>query len=298
MKNILLTLLTSVSIASVCHAESYTLKLTRPEKVGNKAEVCAKGTDQVSQKTTVGADAIKAESTYGSASLDALREVLAVTAKGKPTKLKFTVKSLQYTDDKAIAPKEILAGDKEIIAVVKGKEKSFTIDGEEAGETMAKALNLVISLGDETNATDADAMFNTKLPHAVGDEWDAGIDELIKSMGADTPIQFDPKACTGKIKFERVEKVNGIECCILTGSITLLVPRAVRGVPEGTDFTGSTVKISLNCPVPTDPAAPEIGGKFVMDMALKADIKTPNDGRGTFSMANKMVREENANPVK
>jgi len=298
MKNSLLTLFASVAIVAVCQAESYTLKLTRPEKVGNKAEVSAKGTDQISQKTAVGGEVVKDEKTYGSGSLDAVREVLAVSAKGKPTKLKFTVKSLQYTADKDVAPKEILAGGKEIIAVVKGKENSFTIDGDAADETMTKALKLVISLGDESNATDADAMFNTKQPHAVGDEWDAGIDELIKSMGADTPIQFDPKACTGKIKLERVEKVNGIECCILTGSITLLVPPAVRGVPEGTDFTGSTVKISLNCPVPTDPAAPEIGGKFVMDMALKADINTPNGGKGKFNMANKMVREESAKPVK
>ena len=73
-------------------------------RVGDKAEVSAKGLDQRSQKVTEAGEVIKEVTIYESSTLDAVREVLATSEKGWPIKLKFTVKSLKFTADKEVAP--------------------------------------------------------------------------------------------------------------------------------------------------------------------------------------------------
>jgi len=100
MHSTFLTLLASVAIAAVCQGESYFLNLNRPEKVGDRAEITAKGTDRMSHKLRQDGEIISEGETFGSCSLDAVREVLAVNNKGRPVKLKFTVRSLMYTADK------------------------------------------------------------------------------------------------------------------------------------------------------------------------------------------------------
>ena len=297
MRRTLLTLFACLSITTVCQAESYTLKLNLREKVGDKAEFSAKGLDQRSQKVTEGGEVIKEVSIYRSSTLDAVREVVAVSGNGWPIKLKFIVKSLKYTADKEAAPKEILTAGKEIIAFRKGKEKSFTIDGEEADEATAKALNLLIELYDESVPLDPEVIYSVKEPHAVGDEWDANLEDLIKSMDVDRRIRYDRKASSGKVKLERVEKVNGIECCILAASLTL-VPCGMDNLPEGTDFTGSTLKMTLTCPVPMDPATLSPDGNFVADVAVKADFKTPDGGARRLETVGKVSREESFKPIK
>ena len=297
MQRTFLTLSACLSIAGVCRAESYTLKILRPEKVGYRADFSAKSLDQSASHATIGDKVGKEKAGYQVGSLDAVREVLAVNDKGKPTKLRFTVKSLLYTSEKGVEPKEILAGGKEVIAVRKGKEKTYTIDGEQAGEATAKALQFVISLGDESNGPDPDAMFNTKAPRAVGDEWDAGVDEIIRSMGTTMPLQFDRKASGGKVRLERVEKVAGVECCILTASI-VLVPAGMQGLPDDADFTGSTYKMSMACPMPVDSAAPELGGKIMIAMALTADFKIPDGSQSKLEVTGTATHEERTRPIK
>ncbi len=291
------TLFACLAIVTVCHAETYTLKTSRPEKVGDKAEISAQGVNQMSQKATGVPGGDQEERTFGRGSLDAIREVLEVNAKGRPTKLKFTVKSLKYTTDKEAAPKEVLAGGKEIIAVRKGKKKSFTIDGKEAEEAMVTAIKSVISLGDEDDSADPDAMLNTKEPHAVGDEWDVNIDEMIKYLGPVMGLQFDRRASSGKVKLERVEKVDGVECGFLSASMNL-APSGMRGLPEGTDLTGSTFKVTLAYPYPTDPAEPERGGKITVKINLKAGMKTPDGGDINISIGGTMSHEESLKPIK
>lgn len=298
MQSTIPTLFSCLAIVTACQAETYTLKTARPEKVGDKAEISAQGLNQLSQKATGGRGLQKEEErTYGSGSLDAVREVLAVNDKGKPTKLKFTVKSLKYTDDKDLAPKEILAGGKEIVALREGKKKSFTIDGKEADEAMVKAIKSVISLGDEDDQADPDAMLNTKEPHAVGDEWDVNLDEMIKSFGPVSGLQFDRQASSGKVRLERVDKVNGVECGFLSASINL-IPCGMQGLPEGTDFTGSTLKVTLAYPYPTDPAEPERGGKIISKMTLKAVMKTAKGDEIRISIGGTMSHEEILKPIK
>ena len=122
-------------------------------------------------------------------------------------------------------------------------------------------------------------------------------EDLIKSMDVDRRIRYDRKASSGKVKLERVEKVNGIECCILAASLTL-VPCGMDNLPEGTDFTGSTLKMTLTCPVPMDPATLSPDGNFVADVAVKADFKTPDGGARRLETVGKVSREESFKPIK
>ena len=297
MQRSLLILLSDLAIVSVCWAESYSLKIVRPEKVGDKAALSSKASDQMDLIATNGGKIVDYKAIYQSGALDAVREVLTVNDKGKPTKLKLTVKSLKYSANKDAEPKEILTDGKVVIATRSGKDASFTIDGKELGDAAIKALKLVVPLGPENSLFDVESLFNTKTPRAVGDDWDAGVDEMIKSMGADMSVQFDPQTSGGKIQLERIEKVNGINCGILTGSVTL-VPLSMRGLPEGTDFTDSAYKLTLTCPVPVDPEAPELGGKLVMTTSLKADFPTSNGGKARIHIIDAMSHEESTKPIK
>jgi hypothetical protein len=297
MQSTIPTLFACLAIVAACQAESYTPKVSRPEKVGDKAEFSAKGLDQRSQKVTEGGEVLAEATIDESGTLDAVREVLAVSEGGWPINLKLTVRSLKYTADKNAAPKEILTAGKEIIAYRKGREKSFTIDGEEADDATAKALNLLVELYDESIPLDPDAIFNVREPHAVGDEWDAGLDGMINSMNADKRVRYDRKASSGRVRLERVEKVNGIECCILTASLTL-VPCGMSNLPENTTFTGSTYKLAFTWAVPTDPATPYPSGRVVADLAIKANFKTPDGGTRRLETTGRVSREESFKPIR
>jgi len=181
--------------------------------------------------------------------------------------------------------------------VRQGEKLSFIISGAEADNDTAQALKLVVPLDYESNMIDPLAMFSTKEPHAVGDEWVASPHDMIKSLNADMGIQFDHQVSSGKIKFERVEKVNGIECCILTGSITI-IPSSMGGLPESADLAGSTLKFGFTCPIPTDPGTAVPGGRFVTDMTVKASYEPPEGGTQTLELVGTSSREESAKPIK
>ena len=46
-----------------------------------------------------------------------------------------------------------------------------------------------------------------------------------------------------------------------------------------------------------NPAVPELGGKFAIDMAIKANIKNPNGGEAKLAVTGKMTREQTNKPV-
>lgn len=260
------------------------LKIDRPEKVGSKSEISIKSLDRETTQTKYEGTPLAEEKTYGAGSIRAIREVLAVGANGRATKLKLAIKSLKFTADPNAEPKELFPTGKEVTAELKAGETTFTVDGKPAAANLDQALQL---FGLVNDGPDSDVMFNTNVPHAVGDEWNADLREATKH-GSFGTFTFDLRASTGKVRLERIEKVNGIECYIVTCKMTL-IPSGMVG-QAGADVAGSSLKFTTTIPVPVDPAAPELGCKTEDDTAFKIRFKTAAGPK--IDSTAKSVREE------
>jgi hypothetical protein len=260
------------------------IKIDRPEKVGSKSEISIKSLAQETTQTKYAGAPLAEEKTYGGGSIRAIREVLAVGKNGRATQLKFAIQSLKFTADPNAEPKELFPTGKEVTAELKEGETTFTIDGKPVAANLDDALQL---FGLVNDGPASDVLFNTTVPHAVGDEWNADLREATKH-GSFKDFTFDLRASTGKVRLERIEKVNGIECYIVTCKMTL-IPTGMAG-QAGADLAGSSLKFATTIPVPVDPAAPELGCKTEDDTVFKIRFKTAAGPK--VDSTSKSIREE------
>lgn len=299
MKASVVALLSTALLVSLSLAEPVKLKLERPSKVGDKAEIIAKHTATGTQKVTVAGNVVQSRNTHENIVLEATGEVLAVSGRGKATKKKLAVKSLKFSDEKGVEPQELLASGKEVIAELKGDEVAFTVAGEAADDATAKALKTVIEMSADSGSDssfDPDAIFNTTVPHAVGEDWDVDIAAMIKGAKVSDPFQFEAAGSSGKSRIEKLAKVEGIDCAMLSGTLDLKLA-AVRGMPEGTKLVDGSSKIKFTAPVPLDETKPNLGGKITMKVAINADIPTPDGGTARLDIVNEIAKEESVKPL-
>jgi hypothetical protein len=249
---IALLLLLMAATAWAADDEKYEIRLDRPDVVGDKFKISAEGA-MIRRAAVVLDEKRREQDPVGMGiKLEGTLEVLAVTPKGKMTKLSVTVDQcarVSGPDESELLPKGSV-----IIAEADGDDTKFSLKDGELKPEASGLLELLFHLSaDDARATD-DELFGTKEKQPVGGEWPMNAKRAAEDYVAEG-VKVDPADVNGTVKLEGVEKAGDTERLKLSGRMTVkkLQPKKPRlaELPNGQEVGSTDFHFMLK--VPRDP---------------------------------------------
>ncbi len=219
---------------------TYTVRLHRPARVGQRVRAQHVGDTQESRDVRIAGQEPQSEAHTTHVEFDAVVQVLAVNRAAKATRLRYTVERFEATRDQR--PTASFAAGTEIDVMLGAEAAQTTITVREVAveEEIRKALDEVINLtvSEETD----DAVFGTAVPRAVGATWSANVEPLRQKMSQGSlDIPADGITATVTL-FGLVQREPGAPMLDVRGQATVARAR-LRQVPAG--FTSMTLDLQM-----------------------------------------------------
>jgi hypothetical protein len=258
--------------SSIAAAQDYQIKLNRPEKVGNEFRMSAVSSQ--STLTTVKAEggAPQQMNEAGTVALDAGVKVIEIDKNGSPSKIILTVETCTLKKGEAAAA-EVLAKGTVVTAFSKDGVPVFEIGGKPVTPDVAKALAIVVHLGDG-GVTD-DEIFGANQRKKVGDQWPINSEVAAKDLvKKDMPITKEN--LTGTVKLESAAKVDATDCLDIRAQMSgknIAVP-----MPPGLKVEEGSLEASFAQKIPVDPGARPL--EQSLDITMKVAAKGKPDATG------------------
>ena len=277
--------------------KTYNLKIERENQVGTKTKETLSGTNMQKQTVSMGGQVVQEMAEKFSGKISGTREVLAVDARKRVSKIKFTVEKMTTkTDDEP--EKEALEAGKEIVVESAAGESKCTVDGQEPAPEVRKLAGLVFEVAKEDKPeTTIDDAFNTQEPRKPGAEWKADLAKLLKSMPADMPFDIETEGSSGKISFPEVKDVEGTPCCRVQINLDLKV-KGLKGLPPEMKPTGASLKVEMKGALPEKATLPALDESMTMNMDFAGTMATPDGQEAQIKITNEMHKEGQARLVK
>lgn len=235
-------------------AQEYEIRLHRPETVGSKFRFSGEGAMMRKTSITIAGQPKEQPEEGVGIRLEGVIEVLAVTPKGKVSKLSCTVEKCVSEGD---APQELVPAGKVIIAEATDSRTQFSLNEGELSPEASQSLELLFSLAaDDERATD-DEIFGTTAKQSVGGTWPLNAERAAKDFATEK-VTVSPENISGTLQLVGVEQVEGVECLNLTGRVSakdLKPPEdAAQGLPEGVKAQAGSLDYRFGIKLPVDPA--------------------------------------------
>ena len=248
-------------------ADKYLVRLSRPWKVGDKFAYTADAT-VVQTMTANNAGQVK---TYPprsiSVHLEATEHVLAVSPRGEPTRVEYTVIECTAREGRqqvaVVQPGRVVTVEatawKPRINVDQG---AFTIQDE-------LTMRAVVSVAGTAQASD-DECFGTEKAQGPGDTWPARPDGLVRSYAAAPGLKVKKQNVSGTMKLAGIETVDGVLCMKVQGKTKIehFFPPATD-LPEGSRVQDATSEYKFTKVLPVD----QVSQPFVVSHSSNVLLK-------------------------
>lgn len=291
---IVTSVLMSTALASANEAQS--IKLTRPEAVGDTYRVKASGSIQ-------NALVFKGDGKETSRQQQSLQtelvgdvKVLEVSPNGASTKLSLTVKKLEQTSE---GKKRSLLPEGTVVTLGRqGQTPTYQTESGPVANEVAAALVTVIQASDSQGPTD-DETFGAKEPKKVGESWPASKEALLKGFERIGP-GFDQASLDGKATLVEVKSVGTTPCTVVRYEATARPDpsKPLQGMPNWAKVTGGQMSIVGSKTSPVDPKQRALTETAEMSMNLKAGGTAPNGAKVEMEMSSTGTRQANYEPLK
>lgn len=207
--------LTCLSLAAA--ADDYEIKFDRPMKVGDRYRVTCKGSQVQVSKVQAGDKVIPDQRQAREGELQAAVEVLAVSPKGKPQKVRLT--ETKFTGVADGQPATTFPDGTEVVAEYASRKTSYFIGGRPAEDKVGKMLAIVFRLaGDETAD---DAMFGTKERKKVSQRWSIDAEAAAAALSSSIGSKFDAKAVQGGCTLDAIVSSESGPALRILGDLTI-----------------------------------------------------------------------------
>lgn len=224
----------------------YEIKLVRPPKIGQKYNLAIDGAMTRHVTFTAGEEKKATDDGFG-VHLEGLVTVVEVNKDGEEAKA--TCKVTKFTRFTPGGETELLPAGRVITATGGKSDTSYALDNkDELTDDVKEALDLVLPMGEDDGYND-DRIYGTKKRQHVGDSWP--LDAKASSDEAkDDDVHFDPKDCTGSLKLEKLETIDGVECLLIAGSTE--IKQLTTKAPEKMTFDKGSLKAKYSGTYPVD----------------------------------------------
>ncbi|MBS0658205.1 MAG: hypothetical protein JSR82_08165 [Verrucomicrobia bacterium] len=229
-------------------AEDYLIKLDRPMKVGDRYRVVTKGSQVQVSNVRAGDKVIPEQRQAREVEFEAAVEVLAVSPKGKPQKVRLTETKVSAKADGK--PAEVFPDGTAIEAEYTTKKTVYTRDGKPLEDKAGKLLAVVFRLsGDESPD---DTMFGTTERKQVGQRWNLNAEAAAAALSSSTGTKFEAKDLQGGCTLEAVVPGAGGPALRIAGDF--LINSFQVPLPNGLRMRKGRVTSKIGGLFPVDPA--------------------------------------------
>lgn len=245
--------LTAVPVA----AKDYKIKLDRPAKVGDRYRTWVTATKKegltISKDGTVLRQNDKTEKT----TLQGVVSVQKVDKAGKLLKLQLKVE--KFVDAKG---DELLKKGDVVIAETIEKKTTYRLSEGTLSDDIKKRLSVVLKTKTRDGPSNDEA-YGTKYRKKIGDSW------KINSQAAGKSLKIAPKAISGSVKLEAVEKFEGHECLRISMKARITEYGGEQLAKQGFEIKSLDFTVALTGLHPTDQKIDVVKGKISMSVDAK-----------------------------
>jgi len=241
--------------------KDYVIRFDRPAKAGDSYRLDALSATRLKRVVKAADDEPKTVEESVGVRLEGKVEVLAVTDKGKETKVACTVDNCTVTEGKA--SRQIINKGSVLVAewkAGKGGDKGkcrYSLDGRELPDEAGQLLDRVLEVGDPEGAGD-DEVFGTTDRQKVGAAWPMDAAAAAKDFGR-MGMVVKKEDTSGSSRLADVADVDGVPCLKVECAFRA---RNIRGKDKGkeagedkdnlTTLDGGEMKATVVTLLPTD----------------------------------------------
>jgi hypothetical protein len=277
-------LLASLLLAGLAQAQDYEIRLNRPTAVGNRYRLTSTASDEQSANAKVDGQPARSQRELIAAELIADVEVLAVTPKGRESKVSLTIEKFTRTDPQG---GELLPPGSTVVAEYAGGKTTFAVGGAPAARNVARAFEVAgITMHDDNKPGDDD-IFGTAGRKKVGDTWEINTALAVAEL-AKTGVKVEAVKPNGSATVAELTKANGLP--VVRIDATLAMDGIAPPLPPGVTIQKSAFKATFSGLFPTDLTKPRQQESQTLDLQIEAS--GDRDGRLVeMSMVKKTSRE-------
>ncbi len=292
---ILVTTLLSFSASSLSDESTrkYTVRLSRPAKVGDRYHVNLKGRrDTKTELKTISGQVVLEGEEVIDVELAALAEVQAVDSKQQETRVAYTIENCTKTMNRSTS--EVLKKGRVVVVEYSRNGITFTVDGKGAKEKVIEALSVVLSAR-EPDAPTSDEIFGTGDQKSVGSEWDINAEAAARLFKSDG-IKAEPSNINGTSKLLGTGEYKGLNVLQLESRIH--IKNAIVSSLEDPKEPKSSVEMSFREVFIADPESSRRVAESRL-LAITYSAITPNAGRGELVGRGSydLIQEANYSPA-
>ena len=243
MKALLVSVIfVATSMTALGADDAYPLKLTRPNKVGEKFVVTAR--EDESKTVSPPGDATSEDSPgFISATFEGAVEIAAVDSNGRPTQLHVVIRELTFATNNG--DRDRLAAGTMIRHNVSGwKAHSRILSDGTLTEYQRTALDMIfVGIAPSTSSSDDD-VFNDGKPKRVGDSWPMQTAAMVKGW---TQMKVGPENAKGVVTLRALRKLGNKPALVVTAKMSVTKIE----LPDP-NTAGAQMDSTFECVVPVD----------------------------------------------
>ena len=279
-------------------ADDYPVKFERPSKVGDRYKLTVTEKQTTEQSIKVAGASPPKQSRELTVTLTGDVKVVAVTEKGRVTKVECAVGKLEVTPAGGQPQEPIVAG-KVLVAERVGKKKVLSVDGQPVAPPLQQVLNDLLSV-DQTDGPGDDAQFGTPDRKKPGDAWDGNADAM-RDGAAEAGVPVKKDGASAKIRFTEVKKLDGADAGVFQCDMTAQIDPAgpMPDLPPGVKLESGSMKANNVTVLPLDPTAKGRGDTSDVTIEMTMSGDAPNGaGKLTLTVLLKRHQESMITPAK
>jgi hypothetical protein len=272
---------------------SYKVRLTRPAKVGDQAQILGGFTHEIHSVLSIGGQAQAPVVETRGLSYEGRSRVLAVDADGQVTRLMVTFDKCALTTPKG--PSEAVPKGGVVTIELRDGQPTFELQGGHLSDGARQALKtaeFVVPPGPSD-----DELFGTDQEQKVGGHWPIHTAAMAKDLcGKD--MKVDAKDIHGQATLAGVKTVHGVPCLgiVVEVGIDRATPSGA-GLPAGLKFDRCVIKNTMTAVVPEDPSLSVV--KRGLTMTMDMDARSGADGPPfSLKLTTQVEMHDQAIPIK
>jgi len=269
--------------------KAYTIKLSRPSKVGDRYRLMTRGSDHNSLVVKANGQTVQQENEALGVQLVGVVTVLAVDQQGAVLKKSILIEKFVMTKNGTTS--RPLAKGSVVIAESQGGKKVLSLQGGKLSDDAEKALGPVITV--KTSKNTADDAFGSKTPRRVGETWPVNANSIARGLGE--RLGLAAESIKGQVKLVGVADVDGVACLHITGGMTC--DRFKSPVPGLTPAKGSQIEISFSGQFPIDTAIRQLGDKLSFSFKLVGTVEPEPGRKATVDLTQTANMESRSTPL-
>lgn len=250
-------------------AQEYTIKLDRPDKVGETYTISATGKATQGVVFDIpGKPPQKQENSFTIQLQGTIKVSTVDEQSGESSRIDCIVSKCLKDGQPLVEPGTVLTAEN------KTGKTEYSANGAPVAPTTAQALELVLYAHQPGRPPTNDSVFGNHEPQKLGAVWPINREAAAREA-SQSGLPVAKESISGEAKLVAMKKVDGVQA--LQVEATMNVKRISGTMPDGSEIESGTITAHYGGFFPIDEARREISEAQSMDLQMVRKVRTPDN---------------------